>query len=567
MRGQGRRGREAKAAARGGPGCWLLAALLLCATLLGGGCADPTVQYHRQFEYLRRTGNEALAERDFELARKQLLEASKLVGIAAATDLERLDALTGLTRACRELGRLDEALEHANVAAQALARYRLERGGISGGVFRVGAPYLLERGRLDVARGDFDAADAWLADFVRVRGDDGGDSRESAEAQMLLGELRLARGILDQSPELFRASLDQARSFGQSDRTLLGLALFRVAESKLRAGRRASAAALVSEARPDGRVAPALLPSWLFLRGRIDAEQGAREPAAKRFEDGLARLTEEGHPVRVDVAAPARAIVLAGMLYASKGRAAEGLAHIETALAVAERASPLHRMQAGRRAVEAGRAFLQAGAGREALQAMERGRAAIAASVSGRPHDALVTAQYEIVDALASLGLHARTQSACSWLVGATEGLSERARSIHPRRLLACGRASAQAGRVDAARQALGRALILCEEDRSAPILKIELLLRMAALAHGEGREAEESKLFDRVLPFVLPGVYEALEQLLVEAYASHGRFQPSSAAARLGHAAARNYLYAVEAPQLQALAEKLGGSPGPASR
>ena len=147
-----------------------------------------------------------------------------------------------------------------------------------------------------------------------------------------------------------------------------------------------------------------------------------------------------------------------------------------------------------------------------------------------------------------------------------TELLSARARVSQPERLLSCGRIAARRKDLASARKALGRALMIVEEDAGAPGVRIELLVRLAALAHEERREAEEEKLFDRLLAFVLPGVYDHLEMLLVDAYAPYGSTQPSSAAARLAHSAARTYAYAVEAPQLQALAEKLSEKP-PAAR
>jgi hypothetical protein len=107
---------------------------------------------------------------------------------------------------------------------------------------------------------------------------------------------------------------------------------------------------------------------------------------------------------------------------------------------------------------------------------------------------------------------------------------------------------------------------MIVDEDAGAPGVRIELLLRLAALAHQENRDAEEEKLFDRALAFVLPGVYDHLEKLLIAAYAPYGTTQPSSAAARLAHAAARTPVYSVEAPQLQALAKKLSEQPLPGS-
>jgi hypothetical protein len=269
------------------------------------------------------------------------------------------------------------------------------------------------------------------------------------------------------------------------------------------------------------------------------------------------------------VAAPERAIVLAGMLF--DPTAPEGLAALKDvvrrALAAAGQGSPLRRMQAGRRVVLAGRTIHAAGAWGPGIDMMETGRDAIDEAVAGRAHAARVSADFEIVVALEAKGRLAEAWLRCVDLLAASEHLSPRARIVHAQRLLVCGRVAAGAGDAASARRAFGHALMISEEDREAPALRMELLLRMAAVAHAEGREAEEQKLFDRVLPLVLPGVYESLEQQLVESYAPIGRFEPSSAAARLAHAAARAPSYAVEAPQLQALAEKLGDEPVPASR
>ncbi len=554
-----------RTSARGGVPSVALVCLLVFAWLVG--CANPTVQYHRQFEYLRRVGGDAVDVRDFEAAREHLLEAAKLAKISAASDLEVIDALTLLTRSCRELGRLDEALAHANVASQVLARHRLGHGGSSSGVYRVGAAYLLERGRLEIERGDFTAAEAALADFVRVRGEDGGDARESTEAQILLGELRLALGQEATARALFRSSLDQARSFVQSDEILLGLALFRVAEAKLESDRAASAAALLAEARTDGVTAAPLRVGWMLIRGRIDVGQGNRERAAVRLGEGLALLEADDPEVRRDVAAPARAIVLAGQLFDPEADADGLVDTVLRALASAETGSPLRRMQAGRRAVEVGQALFDAGQTDPGLRLMAAGRHVISAAVDGRAHDAAVAAQFQIAMALESRRRYSAASKRCDWLVESSDQLSPDAREAHPDRLLACGRVAVRAGNAKAARHALGRALMMSEEDEGAtPALRLQLLLRLAALAHSEARDAEEVKLFERVLPFVIPGVYDDLEQLLVDAYGPYGRFQPSSAAARLAHAAARTYAYAVEAPQLQTLAEKLGGEPSPAS-
>lgn len=540
----------------------------LLAVSVAGGCANPTVQYHRQFDYLRRVGGEAIEAGAFEDAREHLSDASKLTELADATDLEVIDALTLLTRSCRELGKLDEALVHANAAAQVLARHRLDHGGMSSGVYGVGAAHLLERARLEIERGDFTVAEEALAEFVHVRGESGGDARESTEAQILLGELRLAVGLDAEARELFRSSLDQARSFSQQDEVLLGLALFRVAEAKLEHARADSAAALLAEARPEGTAAPPLRPGWLLLRGRIDIEQGNADRAGVRLEEALALLESDDPAYLRDMVAPARAVVLAGRVFESPADREALVRAVLRALAAADGGSPLRRMQAGRRAVELGQSLFDGGAWRSGLQLMAAGRHVIAAAVGGRPHDAAVAAQFQLAMALEARERYVAAGRRCDWLVENSDALSPRAREVHPERLLACGRVAVAAGDAKAARHALGRALMMSEEAETAtPVLQLELLLRLAALAHSEARDAEEEKLFDRVLPFVIPGVYDHLEKLLVDAYGPYGRFQPSSAAARLAHAAARTYGYAVEAPQLQGLAEKLGAEPVPASR
>lgn len=537
-----------------------LASLWLLASL-AGGCADPIVAYHRQFEYWSRMGAEALAEGRPEEAREHLLEASEVAGASHASDVERIEALTRLTRACRELGRLDEAFAEANRAARILARHRLEAGGGSAGVYRVGAAYLLERGRLEIERGDFVAAEAALADFLTVRGHDGGDERESALAQMLLAELRLARGLDDEARALFRSSLDRARELDDRDSALFGFALFRVAELKLDRERVDRAAALVEETRPEGAaVLPALQPGLLLMLGRIDVLRGNRERAALRLDEALALLESgDGEPAR-DLGAPESALALAEQVHPVPGGAPQLRERAARILALVETGSPLRRLQAGRRTVELGRRVAESGAAADGLALLTAGRRAIDGATGGRVHDAGVAADVVLADTLAAHGFWADAAAPCARLAMASDGLSERAREVHPQRLLACGRIALRGGDPKRARTAFGRALMIVDdEDGAPPVLEMELLLRLAALAHDAGREAEESKLFERLLPLVLPGVYERLEGLLVDAYGPYGRFQPSSAAARLGHAAARSHSHAVEAPQLQGLAERLG--------
>ena len=544
---------------------WIVLAALLSVAGVSG-CADPTVQYHRQFDYLRRVGGEALSDERYGDARKHLMKGAKLAQIAAASDLEVIDALTQLTRACRELGLLEEALGHANLASQILARHRLGHGGTSSGVYRVGAAYLLERGRLEVARGDFTAAELALADFIRVRGEDGGDPRESTEAQLLLGELRLALGLESEARALFRSSLEQARSFSQPDAVVLGLALFRVADSKLDKANAESAAALAREARPEGVAELELRPGLLLLHGSIDAVEGKRERAGVRLEEAFAFLERDDPAMLRDIAAPAHAVALAGRVFDLAEQREALVESVMRALETAEAGSPLRRMQAGRQAVAVGRRLYDAGGWGPGLKLMAAGRHLIDAAVASRPHDALVAAHFEIVTALEARGRAAAAARRCDWLVASSGDLSPRARALHPARLLLCGRAAMDAGEPKRAKPAFGRALMIAEKDEAVPLRRVELLLRLSALAHSQARDAEEDKLFERLLPFVLPGVYEDLERLIVDAYAPYGRYQPSSAAARLGHAAARNHAYAVEAPQLQGLAEKLGGEPSPAS-
>lgn len=544
---------------------WLLAAG-------AGGCADPIVAYHRQFEYWSRVGGEALDEGDPEEARERLLEAKKVARPGQATDLERIETLTLLMRACRELGRLDEAVAEADRAAGILARHRPEDGGSSSGVYGVGAAYLLERGRLEIARGDFSAAEAALGEFLAIRGEDGGDELESARAQLLLAELRRARGLQDDASALFHDSLEQARDAGDRDPVLLGFALFRMADQELAGQAPDRAAELVEEARPDGSVGPALEPGLLLALGRIDAAQGSTERAALRLGDALDRMEADDPTLRRDLAAPERALVLAEQLQPPPVGAAQLRETALRVLAIAEQGSPLRRLQAGRRAVELGGRVAAAGdegAALDGLAIMAAGRQAIDGATGGRVHDAGVAADFAIARTLAEHGLAEDAAAPCERLSLASDQLSERARAEHPQRLLACGRMALQAGDPKAARATFGRALMIVE-DREGPssALVMELLLRVAAIAHHEGREAEESKLFERVLARVPPGSYDQLEQLLVQAYGPYGRFQPSSAAARLGHAAARTLEFASEASPLQDLAERLGAVGSvPASR
>ena len=75
-----------------------------CALLVvaASGCANPTTAYHRQFEYLRRVGDEALAEGRVEDFGKrfsiQHFGSHKFLEFVEDGDVARDDAVTSTTR-------------------------------------------------------------------------------------------------------------------------------------------------------------------------------------------------------------------------------------------------------------------------------------------------------------------------------------------------------------------------------------------------------------------------------------------------------------------------------------
>jgi tetratricopeptide (TPR) repeat protein len=557
-----------------------IVALLCCipfASQLALGCANPTTAYHRQFEYLRDVGDEALAEGRLEEAHEHLSDAAQLARIAGASELEFIEALTRLTQASRRLGRLSEASRQARTASRVLARHRLVDGSGGRALARVGGSYLLERARLEIALGDLAAAEVALVDFFRLRGEAGGNARDATEARWLRGELWLARGLSSQTQTQiqaqaeFRSARDSARSLDQvRDRPLVGYVAFRVAEAELASGRTSRATALVDEMRPGGMiVAPALRPGMLLLQARIDVAQGNRDRASVRLAESLILLApgdDDADAGTADVSAPARAIFVASLVFDAAQSGEKLREAVARALDIAEGSSSLRSIHAGREAVTVGRELFDAGARQVGLQTMGRGRQIIALGLRGNDHEALVAVDFELAAALADADRLKAASARCDALVEASERLADPVRLELPERLLACGQIHARRGDATSARRIFARALLLGGDAPLEPQLRMELLLRMGALAHQQKRESEEDKLFERVLALILPGSHERVSELLVDTYRSLGWFAPSSAAARLAHVAARHPVYTAEARPLQAIAEELGDRAPPAS-
>ncbi len=543
-------------------------ALVCCAPLLSlvaGGCANPTTAYHRQFEYLRRVGDEALAEGRIEKAHEHLREAAQLAQIAAVTELEFIEALTRLTQASRRLGRLSEAHRYAKTASQVLARYRLAGGGNRWSLGRVGGDYLLERARLETALGDLAAAEAALEGFFRQRGETGGDVRDSTEAHWLRGELRLARGLDVEAQAEFRAALKSARALDEDrDAPLAGYVLFRVAEAEIADGRIAAATALVDKTRPGGIAAPVLRPGLLLVKARIDLAQRNRQRATVRLGEALDLLASDEAGLAGDLAAPARAVFVASLVFEAARSGKELAGAVGRALDLVDGASALAALHAGRHAVVVGRELFDTRARRVGLETMSHGRRVIAEALRGHDHEVLVAVDFEIVKALAESARLPAAASRCTVLIEASERLADPVRLDTPARLLACGQIHARLGDAAQARKVFARALSLGGEAPLEPQLQMELLLRMGVLAHQQKRDSEEDKLFERVLELVVPGSYERVSELIVETYGSLGWLAPSSAAARLAHVAARLPVYTVEAGPLQSIAQQLGDRQSP---
>jgi tetratricopeptide (TPR) repeat protein len=554
---------ERRAGAGGVPAA-TLALVCAFAAALSGACADPTTAYHRQFEYLRRVGGEALEDGQLEDARDHYVEATSLASFAAATDFEQLDALTHLVAALRELGEFDGASGYAETANQLLGRQRLTGGGLLSPLAGVGGAWMLERARLEAATADLLSAEATLREFFVLRGDSGGEPREAAEAYWLLGELCLARGRTDEARNDFRRAAESVDAvIDAQDAMLASSILFRAAETELAVGRIAKARAWIDRSRPGGIATPASRTGLLLTLGLVDGAERNIDRALLRLDDSLERMSGED-PGATDVAVPARAIHLASLVYGSSGSKLQRV--VARALAASRSGPPLRAIEAGREAFQVGSDLFDAGARAAGLGVMEQARQAIAVALEDRPHDLRTEVDFRLAQALARVDHLAEASARCDDLLAATPALAEEMRATHTRRLMLCGQIEARHDDPARAREIYGRAVMLAEESGLPPVVRLELLLRLAGLAHREGRDAEEQKLFERALVFVVPGIYDRLSELLGEAYGEQGPFQPSSAAARLAHTAARMPAHVLVASALQNVAEQLGDSP-PASR
>ena len=540
------------------------ASACVSAAALVGGCAVPTVAYHRQFDYLLRVGGEAEAAGRYPEAQEHFAEAASLAPFAAATDFEIIGALTHLVAAERQLGRFDEAQAHARTASQALARQRIEGGGLVSPLARVGGSWMLERARLEAAIADLVAAEATLREFFEIRGDSGGDAREAAEAYWLLGELCLARGRSDEARGAFRRAADSVDALDlPRDALLQSSILYRAAETELALGRIAAARARIDESRPGGVAAPASRTGLLLTLGLVDGSEHNVERARARLDQSLEQMSGDD-PGAADVATPARAIHLASVVYGLSG--SKLLPVIARALAASRQGPPLRTIEAGREAFGIGSELFAAGDRTTGLRAMEQARQSVIAALGDWHHDLRTEIDFALAQGLAQVGSLDDASLRCEDVLAATPRLAGEMRDSQTRRLMACGQIEARNHQPARARETYGRAVVLADEGGLPPAVRLELLLQLAGLAHREGRDAEEQKLFERALVFVVPGIYDRLSDLLDQAYGDLGPFQPSSAAARLAHTAARMPAHVLVASALQNVAERLGESP-PASR
>lgn len=541
----------------------LLVASIVCATclLLASGCANPTTAYHRQFDYLRRVGGEALAEGRHAEAREHLSEAAKLAKIAAATDLELVDVLTHLSAASRRVGSLEEARRHLETAARVLARYRLAKGNGGGALRDVGGACALERARVETARGDFEAAEHAAREFFDLRGA-GGDVAEAAEVHGLLAELLLARGLVGEAQAELRAAESGARRL---DAASGGRLLLRVAEVEIEQGWLDRARTLVEATRPDGAGPAALRPGMLLVLARIDVAERNFERAEVRLDEALA-LLESGDPaILEDPASPARAVFVASLLFDVQREHASLIAAMRRSAALAGSSQPLARLHLGNALVNVGRALIRGGRRADGAKTIRAGRAAVASALGGRQHVALVRADFEMANAYAALGRGELASERCDGLLEMSKRLEEIGHVERVERLIACGRIDAELQRVGRARKRFLDALY----SDGAPLdarLRLELLVRLAALSHVQDGDSAETKFFERVLPLA-GGAFDRLEELLIDAYGPFGSAEPSSAAARIAHVAARSTTWYSAAPELQAMAQELGERvPGAAS-
>ena len=154
-------------------------------------------------------------------------------------------------------------------------------------------------------------------------------------------------------------------------------------------------------------------------------------------------------------------------------------------------------------------------------------------------------------------GRGAEASERCQVLVEMSKELKEIARAERVERLLACGRIDADRRHAARARKHFLEALYGAEAPLGAPV-RMELLVRLAALSYLENEGSAEVKFFERIVPLA-GGAFDRLAHLLADAYGPIGSTAPSSAAARIADVAARSSEWYSSAPELQAMARKLG--------
>jgi tetratricopeptide (TPR) repeat protein len=469
-------------------------------------------------------GEKALLEGRPLHAREPLRRAVALVQVVGADDLEEVDLLRRLSMACRQLGALGEARARLTRAARLLSRERL-RADRAGRSFRqVVGSYLLERARLESAAGDFVAAQAAALEFLALRGP-GGDPAESAAAHVLLGELLLARGLTAEAQAEFRLAgpLAATLTAGLRERLLL-----RTLEADLEQGRLDRAQALVAATPIPASASRS--PGWLLVLARLDVSEQNFEAAATKLEAALQRLASDERLAPGSLASPA-----------------------------------LTRLQRGSALVAVGRELLAGEWRATGWRSLQIGRRAVADVLADRDHFALVRADLELAIALAAVGRLEPASERCRELLEMGQRLPKMPRSEQLASWIACGRIEVERGAIGRARALFLDGLDAADDplDRR---LRLELLVRLAALAHLERATAVETKLFERVLPLT-PGAFDHLERLLIDTYRGPGSVAASAAAARIAHTAACQVDERAAAPELQALAMKLSAKlPGAAS-
>jgi len=528
----------------------------LALAFLAWGCANPTTAYHRQFDYHSRKAAEATSEGRLEDAYRHLADAAGLASYAAAGDLEFVDVLTRLGRVARRTGRSDEALERLTAAGAVLARYR-EREGPGGWSYPgVAGSYLLESARLSATLGDLVAAEASANEFFQVRGRDGGDERESAEAHWLLGELLLGRDLVGHAREEFHAAQALAPSLARKDRRLWATILLRGAETEVARGNLEGARSLVEQTRPDGIGLPELRPEMLLVLARLDVAEGNAVRAKGRLDEALGLLAGGVAP---GVASLGRAASIASLVFDAKSEAERLDAALDRSVELVAESPPLGALLLGRALIDAGREWIATGERTRGVRALDRGRQVIEESTRGRAHVALVASDFEIALVAESLANPEVASKRCEQLQTMAEDLelSESEQEEHTQRLLACGRIGARRGHAAQARKAFLAVLERGKQTGDVD-LEVELLVWLAALEHLEERQSAETKLFERVLPLLDAGRIQRLPDLLVDAYEPMGWTQPSSAAARMAHKAMRTPEHQGVAEALQAISRRL---------